>query len=99
VPLRVVTGSRKEMSLRSKLSCEDAMDFEKALRMLSRLEALHSALSLSGRLSGRLMGVLRAVVQVPALPMSYSRQDDSLGSAIAAQFVGDDYAGRSAGGA
>jgi len=71
------------------------MDFEKALRMLSRLEALHPALSLSGRL----MRVLRPVVQVSALPMSHSRQDDLLGRAIAAKFVGDDHAGSPAGGA
>jgi hypothetical protein len=54
------------------------MDFEKALRMLSRLKALHSALSLSGRL----MRVLRAVVQVSALPMSHSRQNDFIGRTI-----------------
>jgi hypothetical protein len=88
-------GSRKKMSFRSKVSCEDAMDFEKALRMLGRLEALHSALSLSGRL----MRVLRAVVQVSALPMNNFGHDASLGSPIAAQFVGDDHSGRPTSGA
>jgi hypothetical protein len=63
--------------------------------MLSRLKALHPALSLSGRL----MRVLRAVVQVSALPMSHSRQHDFLGRAIAAKLIGDDHAGRLAGGA
>jgi hypothetical protein len=48
--LRVVAGSRKKMSLRSKVSREDAMDFEKALRLLGGLEALHPVLSLAGRL-------------------------------------------------
>jgi hypothetical protein len=71
------------------MSSQDAMDFKKALRMFRRLEALHATLSLSGRL----MGVLGAVVQVPALPMSHSRQHDFLGRTIAAQFVGDDHAG------
>jgi hypothetical protein len=83
------------MSFRSEMSSQDAMDFKKALRMLGRFEALHATLSLSSRL----MGVLRAVVQIPALPMSYSRQHDFLGGAIAAQLVGDDHAGRPAGGA
>jgi hypothetical protein len=46
------------MSLWSEVSSEDAVDFEKALRMLRRLEALHPALSLSGRL----MRVLSTVV-------------------------------------
>jgi hypothetical protein len=64
------------------------MDFEKALRMLGRLEALHSALSLSGWL----MQVLRAVVQVSA-PRCATRQGDFLGRAIAAKFVGDDWPG------
>jgi hypothetical protein len=67
----------------------------KLLRMPRRLEALHATLSLSGRL----MGVLCAVVQVPALPMDYSRQNDFPGGPIAAKFVGDDHAGRPAGGA
>jgi hypothetical protein len=40
-------GSRKKMSFRSKVSCEDALDFEKALRVLGSFEALHPALSLS----------------------------------------------------
>ena len=59
------------------------MDFEKALCMLGRLEALHPALSLSGRL----MRVLCAVVQVPALPMNNFGYDASLRSPIAVQFV------------
>jgi len=46
------------MSLWSEVSSEDAVDFEKAVRMLRRLEALHPALSLSGRL----MRVLSTVV-------------------------------------
>jgi hypothetical protein len=51
------------MSLRSKVSRENAVDFDEALRMLSGLKALHPALSLSGRL----MRVLRAVVrELPA---------------------------------
>jgi hypothetical protein len=89
------TAQRKNMSFRSEMSSQDAMDFKKALRMPRRLEALHATLSLSGRL----MGVLRAVVQVPALPMGYSRQNDFPGGPIAAKFVGDDHAWRPAGGA
>ena len=45
------------------------------------------------------MRVLRAVVQVPALPMNNFGHDASLRSPIAAQFVGDDHAGRPASGA
>jgi hypothetical protein len=41
LPLRVVVGSRKKMSLRPEVSSEDAMDFEKALRVVGRFEALH----------------------------------------------------------
>jgi putative transposase len=50
LPFRVIVGRRKKMSLRPKVSREDATDFEKALRMLSRFETLHPALSLSRRL-------------------------------------------------
>jgi hypothetical protein len=72
LPLRVVAGSRKKMSLRAKVSRKNAVDFEKALRMLSRFEAFHPALSLSGRL----MRVLRAVVQVSVLPMSHESMQE-----------------------
>jgi hypothetical protein len=83
------------MSFRPEMSSQNAVDFKKALRMFRRLEALHATLSLSSRL----MGVLRAIVQIPALPMSYSRQHDFFGGTIAAQFVGDDHTGSPTGGA
>ena len=83
------------MAFGSKVSGENAVDFEKALRMLRGLEAFHSTLSLPGRL----MRVLSPVVKVSALPMSYSRQHDFLSGPMAAQFVGNDHTGCLAGGA
>jgi hypothetical protein len=58
LPLSVVAGSGKKMAFWSKVSCENAVDFEKALCMLGRLEALYAALALPGRL----MRVLSPVV-------------------------------------
>jgi hypothetical protein len=95
LPFRSVVRSRKEMPFRSEMGSEYIVSLKKTLRMLRRLEALHPALSLAGWL----MRVLRAVVHVSALPMGHSRRDDFLGRAIAAKFVGDDHAGRPAGGA
>jgi hypothetical protein len=63
LPFGVVARSSKKVPFRPEVSSEDAVDFEKALHMLRRLEALHAALSLSGRL----MRVLSTVVQVSAL--------------------------------
>ena len=59
---------------------------EKALRMSRGLEALHAPLPLAGGL----MRVLRAVVQIPVLPMFDARQDLLFGCAIAAEFIRDD---------
>jgi hypothetical protein len=69
------------MSFRSEVSCHDTVHFEKTLRMLRRLEALHPPLSLPGRL----MRVFRPIVEVPALSMSHSRQNYFLGGAVAAE--------------
>jgi len=69
LPFGAVVRSGKKVPFRSEVSSEDAVDFEKALRMRRRLEALHAALSLPGRL----MRVLSTVVQVSALSMGYAR--------------------------
>ena len=88
LPFGLVVRSRKQMSFRSEVSCHDIVHFEKTLRMLRRLEALHPALSLPGRL----MRVLCSIVEVPALPMSDSRQNYFLRSAIASKLVRNDHA-------
>jgi hypothetical protein len=88
LPLGLVVRSRKQMSFRSEVSCDDAVHFEKTLRMLRRLEALHSAFPLPGRP----MRVLGSIVEVPALPMSHSRQNYSLRGAVAAELVCNDHA-------
>jgi hypothetical protein len=56
---------------------------EKALRVPWRREALHPALPLAGGL----LGVLRAVVQIPVLPMFHAWEELPLGSAITRQLV------------
>jgi hypothetical protein len=50
LPFCLVARCRKKMSFRSEMRSEDAVDFQKALGMLSRLEALHATLSLPRRL-------------------------------------------------
>jgi hypothetical protein len=65
----MVAPGRKKMPFGSEVSSEDAVGFEKALRMLWRLETLHAALSLPRWL----MRVLSTIVQVPALSMSHTR--------------------------
>jgi hypothetical protein len=44
-------------------------------------------------LAGGLVGVLRAVIQIPALPMVHAWEDLPLGGTVTFQFVGDDHAG------
>jgi hypothetical protein len=88
LPFGLVVRSRKQMSFRPEVSCHDAVHFEKTLRMLRRLEPLHPALPLPGRL----MRVLRPIVQVPALPMSHSRQNYFLGGAVATELICNDHA-------
>ena len=51
------------------------------------LEPLHTSLPLAGGL----VRVLRAVFEVPVLPMFHPRKDFALGGAVARQFVGDEY--------
>ena len=76
------------MSFRSEVSGHDTVHFDKTLRMLRRLEALHPALPLPRRL----MRVLCSIVEVPALPMSHSRQNDFLRGAVATELIRNDYA-------
>jgi hypothetical protein len=76
------------MSFRSEVSCHDTVHFEKTLCMLRRLEALHPTLSLSGWL----VRDLCSIVEVPALPMSHSRQNYFLRSSVATQFVCNNHA-------
>ena len=59
---------------------------EKPLRVTGGLEPLHTVLALPGGL----VRVLRAIIEIPVLAMFYSRQNLSLGGAVALQFVGDD---------
>jgi hypothetical protein len=87
-PFGLVVRGRKQMSFRSEVSCHDTLNFEKTLRMLRRLEALHLALSLPGRL----MRVLRSIVEVPALSMSDARKNHFLRSAVATELVRNDHA-------
>jgi hypothetical protein len=51
---------------------------EEALRVPWRLEPLHAPFPLAGGL----MGVLRAVIQIPMLPMFHVWQDLQLGGSI-----------------
>jgi hypothetical protein len=88
LPFGLIVRSRKQMSFWSKVGCHDPVHLEKTLRMLGRLEALHPALPLPGRL----MRVLRSVIEVPALPMSHSRQNHLLRGAVAAELIGNDRA-------
>ena len=76
------------MSLRPEVTGHHALHFEKPLRMLGRLEALHPAFAFSGWL----MGVLRPVVQVSVLPVSDGRHYDSFRCAIASKLIRDHYA-------
>jgi hypothetical protein len=59
---------------------------QKSLSLIGRFELLHLSLA-SSRGS---MRILRAIVQVPARPMTHIGQDSSLSDAIAAQAIGDE---------
>jgi hypothetical protein len=73
----------QQMALGSEMGGHDTLHLEKALRMLGRLEALHTALALSGRL----MRVFCSIVQVSVLPVSNARHHYSLSRAVASKLV------------
>ncbi len=50
LPFRLVACGREQMSFRSKVGRHNIVYLQKTLRMLRRLEAFHTALSLSRRL-------------------------------------------------
>ena len=75
------------MSLGPKVTRHDALHFEKTLRMLRGFEALHPSLALSRWL----VRVLGRVIQVPVLPVSNGRQNDSFRGSIASKLIRDDH--------
>jgi len=84
-----IFSAGQQMALGSEVGGHDALHLEKALRMLGRLEALHTALALSGRL----MRVFGTIVEVSVLPVSNMRHHYSLGRAVASKLVRNHDAG------
>jgi hypothetical protein len=72
-----------QMTLGSEVGRHDALHLEKALCMLGRLEALHTALALSGRL----MRILGTVIEIPMLTVSNTRHHHSFGGTVTSQLV------------
>ena len=76
------------MPARSKVLGNRPIGGEKPLRVLGGLEPLQAPLPLAGGL----VRVLRAMIQVPMLPMFHTRKEFSLGGSVALEFIGDDHA-------
>jgi hypothetical protein len=66
---------------------DGAKSGEEPLSMPRGLKPLHTALSLA---SG-LVRVLRAMIEIPRLPMFHPWQDLALGGAVALEFVSNDH--------
>src|SRR5215471_15633675 len=61
---------------------------EETLSVAGGLKPLHMPLPLTCGL----VRVLRAIIQIPMLPVFHTREEISLGGAIALEFIGNDHA-------
>jgi len=82
----VIGGDGKLVASWAEMLGNRSIRGEKPLGVPWRLEPLHAPLSLAGGL----VGVLRAVIQIPMLPMFHAWQELPLGGSITVQLVRDD---------
>jgi hypothetical protein len=76
------------MPARAEVLRDRTIGCEETLSMAGGLKPLHMPLPLACGL----VGVLRAIIQIPMLPMFHTRQELSLGGSVALEFVGNDHA-------
>lgn len=84
--LSMIGGRGKPMPMGTKVLRNGTISREKTLSVAGGLEPLHAPLPLAGRL----VRVLRAIIEIPMLPMFHPREEFSLGGTIALEFIGDD---------
>ena len=78
------------MTARAEMLHDGTRGCKETLGMPGGLKPLHMPLPLAGGL----VGILRAIIQIPMLPMFHPWQDLALGGSVALEFVGDDHARR-----